>query len=64
MARYFDGKSIQGARMSAELNKLAASSINVELPDISSSLQAVRNYRLTRQKEPKPGFEGRTKAGR
>jgi uroporphyrin-3 C-methyltransferase len=51
--RYFDGKSNQGARMSAELKKLAASSINVELPDISPSVQAVRNYRLTRSNEPK-----------
>ena len=62
-ARYFDGKSNQGARMSAELKKLAASSINVELPDISSSLQAVRNYRLTREIVPKARFEGRPKAG-
>lgn len=60
-ARYFDGKSSQGARMSAELKKLAASSINVELPDISSSLQAVRNYRLTREHLPKARFEGRSK---
>jgi Uncharacterized enzyme of heme biosynthesis len=58
-ARYFDGKSNQGARMSAELKKLAASSINIELPDISPSLQAVRNYRLTRENEPKARFEGR-----
>jgi uroporphyrin-III C-methyltransferase len=51
--RYFDGKSNQGVQMSAELKKLAASSINVELPDISPSLQAVRNYRLTRSSETK-----------
>jgi uroporphyrin-III C-methyltransferase len=51
--RYFDGKSNQGARMSAELKKLSSSGINVELPDISPSLQAVRNYRLTRSNEPK-----------
>jgi uroporphyrin-3 C-methyltransferase len=54
-ARYFDGKSNQAARMSTELKKLAASSINVELPDISLSLQAVRNYRLTRPNLPKAG---------
>jgi uroporphyrin-3 C-methyltransferase len=54
-ARYFDVKSNQGVRMSAELKKLAASSITVELPDISPSLQAVRNYRLTRESLPKAG---------
>ncbi len=58
--RYFDGKSSQGTRMQAELKKLAASNINVELPDISSSLQAVRNYRLTRENEPKARFERRS----
>jgi uroporphyrin-3 C-methyltransferase len=59
-ARYFDGKAIQGARMLAELNKLASSNIIVKLPDISPSLQAVRNYRLTREKAPKARFEGRS----
>ena len=48
--RYFDGKSNQGARMLAGLKKLAASDISTELPDISPSLQAVRNFRLTRDK--------------
>jgi uroporphyrin-3 C-methyltransferase len=52
-ARFFDGKSVQGARMLAELKKLAEASIYVELPDISSSLQAVRNYRLSLDKAPK-----------
>lgn len=52
-ARYFDVKSSRGAGLSAALKKLAVSSINVELPDISASLQAVRNYRLTREHEPK-----------
>ncbi len=63
-ARYFDGKSSEGARMLAGLKTLAASSINIELPDISPSLQAVRNYRLTRENEPKASFEGRPKAAR
>jgi len=48
-ARYFDGKSNEGARMLSGLKKLAASSISIELPDISPSLQAVRNYRLTHE---------------
>ena len=51
--RYFDGKSSESKRMSAGLKKLAASDISIELPDISASLQAVRNYRLTREIEPK-----------
>jgi uroporphyrin-III C-methyltransferase len=49
-ARYFDTRSPAGSAMLAGLKKLAASSISVELPDLSPSLQAVRNYRLTREK--------------
>jgi uroporphyrin-III C-methyltransferase len=59
IARYFDVKSSQGMRMSDELKKLSASDISIELPDIGASLQAVRNYRLTRENEPKASFEGR-----
>jgi uroporphyrin-3 C-methyltransferase len=58
-ARYFDGKSNEGMRMLSGLKKLASSSIRIELPDISPSLQAVRNYRLTREIEPKASFEAR-----
>ena len=49
-ARYFDTRSPDGSAMLAGLKRLAASSISVELPDLSPSLQAVRNYRLTREK--------------
>jgi uroporphyrin-3 C-methyltransferase len=49
-ARYFDAKSNEGAHMLAGLRKLAASSIAIDLPDVSTSLQAVRNYRLTHDK--------------
>jgi uroporphyrin-3 C-methyltransferase len=63
-ARYFDGKSNEGMRMSDGLKKLAASDISIELPDISTSLQAVRNYRLTRENEPKASFEGRPRSAR
>lgn len=73
--RYFDGKAGQSLRMSDGLKKLAASDISIELPDISTSLQAVRNYRLTHEhepktsfkvapKEPKVDFEGKPKAAR
>ena len=58
-ARYFDDKSNEGMRMSEGLKKIAASDISIELPDIGPSLQAVRNYRLTRENEPKVRFEAR-----
>jgi uroporphyrin-3 C-methyltransferase len=57
--RYFDAKSSESKRMSEELKKLTASDISIKLPDISASLQAVRNYRLTRENEPKASFEAR-----
>ena len=58
-ARYFDAKSNESRHVSEGLKKLAASDISIELPDISDSLQAVRNYRLTRENEPRAGFEVR-----
>lgn len=48
--RYFDGKSNESARMLAGMKKLSGYDISIELPDISPSLQAVRNFRLTREK--------------
>ncbi len=56
-ARYFDAESSESRQMSEGLKKLAASNISIELPDISASLQAVRNYRLTRENEPRSRFE-------
>jgi uroporphyrin-3 C-methyltransferase len=56
-ARYFDGKSSESVQMSDGLKKLVASDIRIEIPDISSSLQAVRNYRLTHANEPRASFE-------
>lgn len=47
MLRYFDVKSPEGAHMLSELRKLSIASINIEMPDISGSLQAVRSYRLS-----------------
>lgn len=58
-ARYFDGKSGEARQMSDGLKKLAVSDISIELPDISPSLQAVRNYRLTRDNEPRASLEVR-----
>jgi uroporphyrin-III C-methyltransferase len=51
--RYFDGTSVRGERMLAALKKLSETSIHVEMPDISPSLQAVRNFRLSLEKVPK-----------
>jgi uroporphyrin-3 C-methyltransferase len=48
--RYFDVKSSEGAHMLSELDTLAAASIDIELPDVGSSLQAVRSYRLSHEK--------------
>jgi uroporphyrin-3 C-methyltransferase len=56
-ARYFDKQSKENIRMSEGLKKLAASDISIELPDISSSLQAVRNYRLAHEREPNVNFK-------
>lgn len=50
ISRYFDTKSSAGSAMLVGLKRLAASSISIELPDLGPSLQAVRNYRLTREK--------------
>jgi len=49
IARYFDGKSGEVVRVQAGLKKVAASPVSIELPDVSPSLQAVRNYRLTHE---------------
>lgn len=62
--RYFDGKSNEGVLMLSGLKKLAGSSISIELPDISQSLQAVRNYRLTREKEPRVSFDSHPRTPR
>lgn len=58
-ARYFDAKAGVNRHVSDVLKKLAASDISIELPDISDSLQAVRNYRQLRENEP-AGFAGRS----
>ncbi len=47
LVRYFDSKSPAGARAVDTLHKLRLSSITIELPDISTSLEAARNYRAS-----------------
>lgn len=63
-ARYFDDKSNEGMRMLAGLKKLSSADIRIDVPDISHSLQAVRNYRLMREGEPRVSFERRPRAPR
>lgn len=48
--RYYDTKSRAAAAALASLRRLKDSEISIELPGISASLDAVRNYRLSRDK--------------
>ena len=50
MSLYFDSRSKEGALAQISLKKLAAANINIDLPDISGSLDAVRNYRISHEK--------------
>ena len=62
-AHYFDGKSNEVMRMLAGLKKIAASPVSIELPDVSPSLQAVRNYRLTHENAPERSLAKKTARG-
>lgn len=46
--RYFDTRSQAVTSVLASLRELSESQVNIELPDISASLEAVRNYKLAR----------------
>ncbi|HUF19905.1 MAG TPA: uroporphyrinogen-III C-methyltransferase [Burkholderiales bacterium] len=50
MKRYFDPGSARVIATLSALERLAASEIEIELPDINASLEAVRNYRLVRER--------------
>lgn len=50
VVRYFDTKSAQGELAVTTLQKLRESAISIELPEINASLEAVRNYRISREK--------------
>jgi uroporphyrin-3 C-methyltransferase len=50
VTRYFDTQSADGALAVITLKKLRTSNISIELPDVSASLEAVRNYRVTIEK--------------
>lgn len=45
IVQYFDVKTTIGAQAVSSLQELSESSIHIELPDVSASLEAVRNYR-------------------
>lgn len=49
--RYFDTKSESGSAMLEGMNKLTKSKIYIALPDLGASLQAIRNHRLTLEKD-------------
>lgn len=49
-AHYFDSHSPITARWLAEQNRLTATTLNIELPDLDPTLQQVRGYRLVREK--------------
>lgn len=59
---YFDVKSGNGAHMMDSLRKLGAANINIDLPDINTSLSQVRNYRMSR--EPKSELSASAKVYR
>lgn len=50
VGRYFDVRSNAGVQVVSALQKLHASSVNLEMPDISASLGAVRAYRASYEK--------------
>lgn len=50
LARYYDGRDKAVANAAAVVRQLHDSAISIELPDIAASLDAVRNYRLTRER--------------
>jgi uroporphyrin-3 C-methyltransferase len=53
IALYFDPASKDSVSAIAALQKLRKSTIKIDLPDISDSLEAVRNYRLAHEKSPR-----------
>jgi uroporphyrin-3 C-methyltransferase len=48
--RYFDNKSREATLALASLQKLSTANITLNVPDISGSLEAVRNYRATHER--------------
>ena len=53
LIRYFDSTSAATGQALSRLHKLRQSSIHIELPDVSASLEAARNYRASLAKSAK-----------
>ena len=50
LARYYDARDKTVANAVAAVRQLHDSQISIEVPDVAASLDAVRNYRLTRER--------------
>lgn len=50
LQRYFDAESPMVVSSTREIDQLSKSDIRIELPDVGASLDAVRNYRLVRER--------------
>ena len=50
LARYYDARDKTVTNTAAAVRQLHDSQISIELPDVATSLDAVRNYRLTRER--------------
>ena len=50
LARYYDAREKTVANAILTVRQLQESQISIELPDVMASLDAVRNYRLTRER--------------
>lgn len=48
--RWFDARSRQTQAVQTSLRQLAAASVQIEIPSIAESLNAVRNYKLARER--------------
>jgi len=50
LVRYYDGRNAAVVNAIAAVRQLADSQISIEVPDVAASLDAVRNYRLVRER--------------
>ena len=50
LARYYDARDKAVANAAVTVRQLHDSQISIEVPDVTASLDAVRNYRLTRER--------------
>ena len=48
--QYFDSKATDSVQALNTLHKLSASNIRIELPDVSGSIEAIRHYRVSRER--------------